>query len=107
MKVELLVNLKVKSGQIISAGSIFSDENGPIPDFIMRRVGRKMARVLSDKKKIEAPPNKTGGVSTLSATGKIGKPETTFKTRTAEKPVPVKEKKEKKVLLKKETPPEG
>ena len=47
MKVELLVNLKVKSGKIISAGSVFSDEEGvPIPESILRRVQRRQARVL-------------------------------------------------------------
>ena len=108
MKVELLVNLKIGSGRVVSAGSIFSDESEPIPDFILRRLKRGTARVIADNKKIETSLNKTGGVSSLSTTPKISKPETTFKARTAEKEksVPVKEKKEKKVLLKKEIPPE-
>ena len=108
MKVELLVNLKIGSGRIISAGTVFSDEVEPIPDFIMNRLRRGMAKVIADNKKIETSPNKTGGVSLLSTTPKIGKSETTFKARTEEKEksVPAKEKKEKKVLLKKETSPE-
>jgi hypothetical protein len=47
MKVELLVNLKVGDGRIVSAGSVFSDEKVPIPDFIMRRLKRGMARIIS------------------------------------------------------------
>ena len=47
MKVELLVNLKVSTGKIISAGSVFSDEEGtPIPEFVMRRLQRRQARVI-------------------------------------------------------------
>jgi len=117
MKVELLVNLKIGSGRIISAGTVFSDEFEPIPVFIMNRRRRGMAKDIADNKKIETSLNKTGGVSLLSTTPKISKPETTFKARTAEKSAPVKEKvvekpvldkekKEKKVLLKKEAFPE-
>jgi hypothetical protein len=47
MKVELLVNLKIKSGQIIQAGTIFSDELVPIPESIMRRVNRGTAKIVS------------------------------------------------------------
>jgi hypothetical protein len=47
VKVELLVNLKVKDGRIIDAGTIYTDEHGPIPDFIIRRLNRGMARILS------------------------------------------------------------
>ena len=46
MKVELLVNLKMADGRIISAGTIFSDENGPIPESIMRRVARRTAKII-------------------------------------------------------------
>ncbi|MFA5394427.1 MAG: hypothetical protein WC346_00225 [Methanogenium sp.] len=46
MKVELLVNLKLGNGRIIPAGSVYSDENGPIPEFIFRRLKRGMAKVL-------------------------------------------------------------
>ena len=46
-KVELLVNLKVADGRIINAGTIFTDESGPIPDFVIRRLNRGMARILS------------------------------------------------------------
>jgi len=46
MKVELLVNLKIANGQIIQAGTIFSDEYGPIPASIMRRVARKTAKIV-------------------------------------------------------------
>jgi hypothetical protein len=49
MKVELLVNLKVNDGRIIPAGSIFSDESGPIPEFVYRRLRRGAARVISNK----------------------------------------------------------
>jgi hypothetical protein len=47
MKVELLVNLKIASGRIISAGTIFSDETEPIPEFIMKRLARNKARIIS------------------------------------------------------------
>jgi hypothetical protein len=47
MKVELLVNLKVASGKIISAGTIFSDEKEPIPEFIVKRIRRGMARIIA------------------------------------------------------------
>ena len=46
-KVELLVNLKVSDGRIIEAGTIFTDEHVPIPDFVIRRLNRGMARILS------------------------------------------------------------
>ena len=46
-KVELLVNLKVSDGRIINAGTIYTDEHGPIPDFVVRRLNRGMARILS------------------------------------------------------------
>ena len=46
MKVELLVNLKVASGKIISAGTIFND---PIPEFIMKRVRRGMAKIIDQR----------------------------------------------------------
>lgn len=46
MKVELLVNLKVASGKIISRGTIFTD---PIPEFIMKRVRRGMARIIDQR----------------------------------------------------------
>jgi len=120
MKVELLVNLKIKSGQIISAGTIFADDNGPIPDFIMRRIGRKMAKVLPDNKKVEAPlPVSPGGASSPQIAGEIAKKEVTFKERIVKEESPVSENKtssskdkkkavvkEKKVLLKKEKSPE-
>jgi len=47
MKVQLLVNLKVADGRIIPAGTIFSDENGPLPEFIIRRIRRGAAKVIS------------------------------------------------------------
>lgn len=51
MKVELLVNLKVGTGRIISAGSVFSDEEGaPIPEFVMRRLQRRQARIIPGSK---------------------------------------------------------
>ena len=46
MKVELLVNLKLGDGRMISAGSVYSDKNTPIPDFIMRRLSRGMAKIV-------------------------------------------------------------
>lgn len=52
MKVELLVNLKVGTGKIISAGSVYSDEEGtPIPEFVMRRLQRRQARILPGSNK--------------------------------------------------------
>jgi len=48
MKVELLVNLKLGNGQIISAGSVYSDKNTPIPEFVMRRLKRGMARIIEN-----------------------------------------------------------
>ena len=78
MKVELLVNLKIASGKIISAGTIFSDEFEPIPDFVMKRLDRGKAKIVagsvaklkaepkvksleSDKDKIPAPVKKVLG----------------------------------------------
>jgi hypothetical protein len=46
MKVELKVNLKTAKGQIISTGTVFSDKEAPIPDFIMRRVERGQAKII-------------------------------------------------------------
>ena len=52
MKVELLVNLKVGTGKIISAGSVYSDEEGtPIPEFVMRRLQRRQARIVPGSNK--------------------------------------------------------
>ena len=60
MKVELLVNLKLGNGKVVSAGTVFSDENTPIPDFVMRRLRRKMARVIQfDPKPSPAEPLKS------------------------------------------------
>jgi hypothetical protein len=56
MKVELLVNLKVSTGKIISAGSVFSDEEGvPIPEFVLRRLRRRQARVIPGSPKPVVP----------------------------------------------------
>ena len=57
MKVELLVNLKVASGKVIPRGSTFSDKTAPIPDFVMRRLQRGMARIIDEPTSTEAPPN--------------------------------------------------
>jgi hypothetical protein len=46
MKVELLVSLKVGDGRIIAAGTVFSDKNTPIPEFVIRRLNRGMARII-------------------------------------------------------------
>ena len=56
MKVELLVNLKVASGAIISAGSVYDDDNGPIPEFVLRRLRRGQAKIIS-KKSVPQPNN--------------------------------------------------
>lgn len=48
MKVQLLVNLKVADGRVISAGTVFTDENGPLPEFILRRLRRGTAKVISN-----------------------------------------------------------
>ncbi len=47
MKVQLLVNLKIADGRVIPAGTIFTDENGPLPEFIIRRIRRGAAKVIS------------------------------------------------------------
>ena len=50
MNVELLVNLKVPDGRTIPSGAMFDDEHGqPIPDFVLRRLKRGMARVIASK----------------------------------------------------------
>jgi hypothetical protein len=64
MKVELLVNLKVASGSVISAGTIYTDEQGPIPEFILRRLRRGTARTLPEK---AVPP------SSISKPVQVGK----------------------------------
>jgi hypothetical protein len=56
MKVELLVNLKIGSGRIISAGSVFTDETAPIPEFILRRLKRGTAKVLAEAKSLPVAP---------------------------------------------------
>ncbi len=48
MKVELLVNLKLGNGRIIPSGTIFSDKEEPIPEFVLRRLRRGMAREIKD-----------------------------------------------------------
>ena len=72
MKVELLVNLKVKSGKIFSVGSVFSDEEGvPIPESILRRVQKRQARILPGNKMVvekEIPPSLLPKVKT----GRVG-----------------------------------
>jgi len=55
MKVELLVNLKVGSGRVISAGSVFTDATSPIPEFVMRRLKRGQARIIAEAKSMPAP----------------------------------------------------
>jgi hypothetical protein len=47
MKAELLVNLKTANGAIVKAGTIFTD---PIPEFIMKRVSKGTARIISTNK---------------------------------------------------------
>jgi hypothetical protein len=105
MKVELLINLKIGSGQIISAGTVFSDEFEPIPEFIMNRLRRGTAKVIADNKKI-TPPEKSGGKTPTPTSSTKEEKVTTFKARTVEKEKSVVAK-PKKALLKKETPPEG
>ena len=39
MKVKLKVNLKVGHGQIEGAGTIYSDENGELPEFVALNMG--------------------------------------------------------------------
>lgn len=47
MKVKLLVNLKIGSGKIIDAGTIFDSSKAPIPDCILRRIPRRKAEIVS------------------------------------------------------------
>ncbi|MCE5226090.1 MAG: hypothetical protein LLG05_09575 [Porphyromonadaceae bacterium] len=58
MKVRLDINLKTASGAIISKGTIFSDEEGIyIPDFVMKRLQRRQATIISGgTKKVVASP---------------------------------------------------
>ena len=49
MKVKLLVNLKIATGRILSAGTIFSDEKEPIPEFILKRISRRQVQVIDPK----------------------------------------------------------
>lgn len=61
MKVEMLVNLKIASGKVIPRGATFSDKTDPIPDFVMRRLQRGMARIIEEPESAEAPlSQKTG-----------------------------------------------
>lgn len=46
MKVELLVNLKLGDGRMISTGTVYSDKDAPIPEFIMRRVAKRQAKII-------------------------------------------------------------
>jgi hypothetical protein len=49
MKIKLNVNLKIASGKVISSGTVFDDKDGPIPDFVMRRVARNMAEIIDTR----------------------------------------------------------
>jgi len=84
MKVELLVNLKIGSGKILPVGTMFTDENGPIPEFITRRLKRGQARVVSEIKKVLAPVSApaTGsvpGTGVVVSSKRVGKPRTEAK----------------------------
>ncbi len=78
MKVELLTNLKLGDGRMIATGSVFSDKDAPIPDFIMRRLARRQARILEEKKS-EVP------------TLKKEETEVVFEEKKSEAPTPKKE----------------
>jgi hypothetical protein len=47
MKVRLDVNLKIGTSKIMEKGSIFDDSVGPIPDYVMRRIARGQATIIS------------------------------------------------------------
>jgi hypothetical protein len=48
VKAELLVNVKTASGAILVAGSVFSDEHGPLPRFILENLNNpKRVKVIS------------------------------------------------------------
>jgi hypothetical protein len=49
MKVQLLVNLKVRDGRIISAGSVFSDEVTPMPEFIEHCLNKGRAKIIDHR----------------------------------------------------------
>jgi len=79
MKVELLINLKIRSGQVVEAGTIFSDEHVPIPESIMRRVQRGTARIISSsaplkkevvQEQVKEPVKKTAPVPEKTKTKK-------------------------------------
>lgn len=63
MQVELLVTLKVANGTFIPAHTVYSDENGQaIPDFVMRRLNRGMARIIAGPSRPPIPTKPKVGV---------------------------------------------
>lgn len=57
MKVRLEVNLKTANGVILPKGSIFTDEKGPLPSIIARKVGTKMVTIIDNRKIVSTKTN--------------------------------------------------
>ena len=56
MKVKLLVNLKVARGTVISAGTIYSDVDGALPDYITDSLNdSKIIEVLPEPVQLSVP----------------------------------------------------
>lgn len=57
MKAQLLVNLKISSGKVISANGIYDSTIAPLPDFIVNNLDNpKIVKVLvKDEVPVEAP----------------------------------------------------
>lgn len=47
MRVELRITLKIASNNIIPAGTVFDTQLRPLPEFVLNRIRRKQAAILS------------------------------------------------------------
>jgi hypothetical protein len=77
MKIMLDICLKIGSGVVIPSGRVFDDSQGPIPEFVMRRLRRKQAHIISGGSasamapSIDRTPPKTDELKVPTSVGKI------------------------------------
>jgi hypothetical protein len=63
MKLMLKVNLKIGSGQVVAAGTVFDDSKEPIPEFMFKRLRRGQAEVIPEPSSVSPPPQTEAKVS--------------------------------------------
>ncbi len=111
MKVRLEVNLKTINGVILPKGSIFSDEEKPLPAIITRKIGTKMVTVIEDRKIVptkikeqsftfEEPAPKPENTTPLPEKVMVETEEQVVDSTEVEEPVEVEESEEENPLLK-------